>query len=202
MIYIESMTDSKHHITLSSIVCIAKNHVIGKDKGMIWHIPEDLKHYKRTTLGKPIIMGRKSYEALGKALPGRANIVISRTHKNLPDNAPTSVFEHMEPDADEGKPSTSTHKVSTIEDAIALAKDIALRDGKDEIFITGGGQIYAETLPYTQRLYLSVLDRDYEGDTYFPEINWDEWNITQQREHAAEAAKDRPACTFYTLERK
>ena len=84
------MTDSKP--VLSSIVAIAKNHAIGKDNGMIWHLPEDLKHFKRTTLGKPILMGRKSYESLGKPLPGRPNIVVSRSYKDLPTQNPSSIF--------------------------------------------------------------------------------------------------------------
>lgn len=196
------MTDSNPDIKLSSIVCIAKNNAIGKDNAMIWHIPEDLKHFKRTTLGKPIIMGRKSYEALGKALPGRANIIISRSYEALPEGEPTQVFKDMEAEGDEINSGTSTHKVRSIEDAIKLAKAIAQKDGQDEIFITGGGQIYAETLPITERLYVTILDREYDADTFFPQINWDEWDIKEQRPHPAESEKDRPSCTFYTLERK
>ncbi|MBX2833866.1 MAG: dihydrofolate reductase [Micavibrio sp.] len=188
-------------MTLSSIVCIASNNAIGKDNAMIWHIPEDLKHFKRTTLGKPILMGRKSYEALGKSLPGRANIVISRSYDALPEGEATQVFKHMEAEGVSVTEGTSTHKVQSINDAIRLAKAIAKSDEKDEIFITGGGQIYAETLAITERLYLTIIDRDYEGDTFFPEINWDEWNVTEKRKHPAEPEKDRPSCTFFTLER-
>lgn len=83
-----------------------------------------------------------------------------------------------------------------------LAKDIAEQAGKDEIFITGGGEIYKQTLPNTQRLYVTVLDREYEGHVFFPEINWDEWNIAHEEKHGADPEKDRPSFTFYTLERK
>lgn len=178
------MNDIKSNITLSSIVAIAKNNVIGKNNTLIWHIPEDLKHFKRTTLGKPIIMGRKSFESIGKPLPGRTNIIISRSYKPSENNEDT-ILQHA----------------PSIESAIDLAKSIAERDGQNEVFITGGGQIYTETLPYIERLYITILDRDYEGDTFFPEINWDEWTIKEKREHPAEIEKNRPSCTFYTLER-
>jgi dihydrofolate reductase len=189
-------------ITLASIVAIAKNNAIGKDNGMIWHLPEDLKHFKRTTLGKPIIMGRKSYESLGKALPGRPNIVISRSHDPLPEGKATKIFKDMEEVGENVKAGTSTHKVQTIDEGIALAKEIAEKTSHDEIFITGGGQIYTETLPYTQRLYVTILDREYDADVFFPAINWDEWNISHEEKHAADLEKDRPSFTFYTLERK
>lgn len=169
---------------------------------MIWHLPEDLKHFKATTLGKPIIMGRKSYEALGKPLPGRPNIIISRTDTRLPDDKPTRVFKDMEREKSGPDNETSTHRVKSIEEAIALGKDIAASSGVDEIFITGGGEIYRQTLPITQRLYLTILDREYEGDTFFPEINREEWSITSERKHEANPDKDRPAFTIFTLERK
>ncbi len=169
---------------------------------MIWHIPEDLKHFKRTTMGKPIIMGRKSYESLGKPLPGRANIVISRTYENLPESEASQIHKDMENVGTKPQSKTSTHRVKSIEESIKLAKKIAQDDAKDEVFITGGGEIYKQTLPYTERLYITILDREYDADTFFPELNWDEWNIIEKEEHSAEAEKDRPAFTFYTLERK
>ena len=196
------MTNDKTNIKLSSIVCIAKNHAIGKENAMIWHIPEDLKHFKRTTMGKPIIMGRKSYESLGKPLPGRANIVISRTYENLPENEASQIHKDMENVGTKPQSKTSTHRVKSIEESIKLAKKIAESDAKDEVFITGGGEIYKQTLPYTERLYITILDREYDADTFFPELNWDEWNIIEKEEHSAEVEKDRPAFTFYTLERK
>ena len=198
------MTDIKPPITLSSIVAIAKNRVIGKDNALIWHLPEDLKHFKRTTLGKPILMGRKSYEALGKPLPGRPNIVVSRAFENMPNDNPTPVFEDMEaegPDADR-KVNTGPFLYASLDEGIAAAKEMGAEMGVDEVFITGGGQIYAETLPYTQRLYITVLDREYEGDVFFPDFDWNEWNIAAEEKHAADPENDRPAFTFYTLERK
>jgi len=205
--------NSNKNVILSSIVAIAKNNAIGKDNGMIWHLPDDLKHFKRTTLGKPILMGRKSYESLGKPLPGRPNFVISRNFENLPDCKETDVFNDMENAADIGeaslKPSAVHSVVSegpflyrTIQEGIEAMQEMALKIGVEEVFITGGGQIYKETLPETQRLYLTVLDRNYEGDVFFPEINWDEWNITHEEKHPADPDKNRPSFTFFTLERK
>ena len=172
-------------IKICSIVAIARNNVIGKDNALIWHLPEDLKHFKRTTLGKPIIMGRKSYEALGKPLPGRPNIVISR-----------------QPPLETTASGEGPFFVPSIEAAIAIAQTMAADLGVDEVFITGGGEIYKQTLPITERLYLTVLERDYEGDTFFPEINWAEWNILEEIKHLADPAKDRPEFTIYTLDRK
>lgn len=193
----------RNKIILSSIVCIAANNAIGKDNSMIWHLPADLKHFKKTTLGKPILMGRKSFEALGKPLPGRPNIVISRAYKDIPPGEPTQVFKDMEAEnTDTPAINEGPFLYASLEDGIAAMKAMALEMNVDEIFITGGGQIYAETLPYTDRLYVTILDRAYEADTFFPEINWDEWNIAFQEKHEAEPEHDRPAFTFYTLERK
>jgi len=165
-------------ITISSIVAIARNRVIGKDNGMAWHIPEDFKYFKRTTIGKPILMGRKSYEALGKPLPGRPNVVISRSY--------------IEPVNEDGP-----FFVPSIQKALELCKKKAEELGVDELFITGGGQIYADTLPITERLYITVIDKDYEGDTFFPKFDWNEWNIISQDKRDGD-----PSFTFYVLERK
>lgn len=190
-------------VTLASIVAIAKNRAIGKDNGMIWHLPEDLKHFKRTTLGKPILMGRKSYEALGKPLPGRPNIVVSRSYSELPEANPTSVYKDMEAVGDEApKINTGPFLYPSLEEGIEAMKKMGTEMGVDEVFITGGGQIYTETLPYTERLYITVLDRDYDADVFFPEFDWDEWNIASSEKHAADPDKDCPSFTFFTLERK
>ena len=180
--------ENQKSIKLCAIVAMAENRVIGKDNDLIWHISEDLKHFKRTTMGKPIIMGRKSYGSIGKPLPGRANIVISRSVEH------GTAFEQIT------SPNTSLHYVRSIEAGVELGKDIAAREGLGEIFITGGGQIYAETLPQVERLYMTLVHNDYDGDTYFPILNWDEWDIIFDDEH--EATEKTPAFTFMTLERK
>ena len=171
---------------------------------MIWHLPEDLKHFKRTTLGKPILMGRKSYESLGKPLPGRPNIVVSRSYAQLPTPNPTSIFKIMEAEGptNDKQINEGPFLYASLNEGIAAANEMGTQMGVDEVFITGGGQIYAETLPYTDRLYLTVLDRDYEGHVFFPEFSWDEWDIKTEEKHDADPEKDRPSFTFYTLERK
>ncbi len=172
-------------MTVSAIVAMARNHVIGRDNALIWHLPEDLKHFKTTTMGKPLVMGRKSFESLGsKPLPGRPHIVISR--RSAQDNPfPDQVFY-----------------VLTIEAGLALAKEKACALETDEIFITGGGEIYKQTLPLVERLYLTVLDRDYKGDTVFPAFDPAEWTMLSEKAFPADPAKDRPSFTVYVLARK
>ena len=161
---------------ISAIAAMSKNRVIGRDNALPWHLPEDFKHFKRTTMGKPVIMGRKTYESLGKPLPGRANIVISR-----------------DPDAVQG----AVIAVATIDDAITRAKEIAKADRVDEIFMIGGGQIFETTLPQTQRLYLTIIDQDYEGDSLFPELDMKEWQEKSRQNFTAPQA-----FSIITLDRK
>lgn len=165
-------------VTVSSIAAMARNRVIGVANGLAWHIPEDFKYFKKTTLGRPVIMGRKSYESLGKPLPGRPNIVISSTS--------------MEPVNSDGP-----FFVKTIDEALELATEKAKEMNVPEIFIIGGGQIYKETLPITERLYLTIIDREYEGDTYFPDFDWNDWNVVSEDKRDSD-----PSFTFYILERK
>lgn len=123
------------------------NRVLGKNNELLWHIPDDLKRFKMLTLGHPVIMGRKTFESIvaviGKALPGRTNIVVTR---DAAWNYPEVIVTH------------------SLEEAIAKAKEIET----EEIFIGGGGQIYAEALPLVDKLYLTLIEDDKEGDSYFP----------------------------------
>lgn len=166
---------------------------------MIWHIPADLKHFKKTTMGKPIVMGRKSYESLGKPLPGRPNIVVSRSFKNLPVGTGSDIYQGMEAVAYKVEPQTSDGPFlyASIEEGIEAAKKIAAEKGLDEIFITGGGEIYKQTLPITDQLYLTLIHKDYEGDVYFPEFDWNDWKIVSE-----EKLEGDPAFTFFVLEKK
>ncbi len=194
------ISTTNNGITLSSIVAIAENYVIGKDNGMIWHVPEDLKHFKRTTMGKPIIMGRKSYESLGKPLPGRPNIVVSRSYKDLPAGEPSQIFKDMEAEGEmphAPEIGDGPFLFASIEDGIKAARHMAKAMNVDEIFITGGGEIYRQTLPYTDRLYLTVLHRAYEGDTSFPKFDWNDWKIVSEKP----LLEGDPPLTFFTLER-
>lgn len=134
---------------------MSRNFVIGKDNKLLWYIPEDFKHFKRVTMGKPVIMGRKTYLSIGKPLPGRTNIVIT-----------------SKPDEIEG----DVIIAATLEEGLVKATGIAQQTNVDEIFIIGGGQIYEAALPITDRIYLTVINQDFEGDTFFPQINPQEWS--------------------------
>ena len=133
---------------VSAIAALGADRVIGKDNSLLWHIPDDLRRFKALSLGHPVIMGRKTFESivaiLGRALPGRTNIVVTR---DTSWNYEGALVAHSLPDA------------------IAKAKEI----DTEEIFIGGGAQIYAEALPCADRLYLTLVEDDKEGDTYFPE---------------------------------
>lgn len=138
------MTNSK----ISIIVAVAgEKRIIGRKGGMPWYIPEELKRFKEITMGHPIIMGRKTHESIGKALPGRVNIIISRELNYLAEGCIV---------------------VSTIEEAVKEARN---QPGSEEIFIIGGGQIYQQALPLTDKLYLTYIDKDVEGDVSFPDYS-------------------------------
>lgn len=130
---------------IALIAAMANNRVIGKDNQMPWHLPEDLKHFKAMTLGKPIVMGRKTFDSIGRALPGRHNIVISRQAKLAIDGVTC---------------------VNSFDAAIEAAGECL------ELVVIGGGQLYASTLKLADTLYLTEIDLDVEGDTHFPE--WDD----------------------------
>lgn len=164
-------------MTLSAIVAIDQNNAIGKDNKLPWHLPEDLKFFKRTTMGKPVLMGRKTFESLGKPLPGRLNIVIS-SREDLP--LPDGVKLH-----------------SNLLDGIAEMNEA----GTDEGFIIGGGQIFKEAMPLLDRLYVTHVDTAVEGaDVFFPDIDHAYWKISWEEEHPADE-KHAYAYTFQQLER-
>lgn len=144
---------------LSSIVAMTQNRVIGKNNAMPWHVPEDLKRFKALTMGKPMIMGRKCFESLPGILPGRPHIVVSRTS---PRNTTTN---------------NKVHYVKSIREGINLGKGMARESGADEVFIIGGGEIYAQTMGMIDRLYLTLLHEEYEGDTFFPAFDWAAWKV-------------------------
>lgn len=132
---------------ISLIAAISKNKVIGRDNKIPWHISADFKRFKEITMGHPIIMGRKTFESIGKPLSGRTNIVITR---------------------DENYSSEGITVTHSIEDAIELAKQ---KEGNDEIFILGGGQIFDQSMSLADKLYLTIVDQEVEGDVYFPDYS-------------------------------
>ena len=138
---------------ISLVAAVSENDVIGKDNKLLWNLPNDMKFFKNITWAMPVIMGRKTYEALGKPLGGRKNIVITRSTDFHPDNVIV---------------------VSSLDAALKAAADT---DAK-EAFITGGGEIYKEAMPLADKLVVTRVHGTFEGDTYFPKIDEHEWEIT------------------------
>ena len=149
---------------LSVIVAVAENGVVGRNNALPWHISADLQYFKRTTLGKPIVMGRKTYESIGRALPGRTNIVIS---------------------ANPAYKSEGVTVVSSLIDALELAEEIALIDGPDELMVIGGATIYEAAITLADRLYVTEIHAKVAGDTYLPPLQWSHWVECSRERHAA-----------------
>ena len=143
-------------IKIAMIAAVAENGVIGSDQSMPWRIPSDFGYFKQTTLGKPIVMGRKQYETVGKPLPGRTNIVVTRQQDYQPEGV--LVF-------------------SSVDAALAEATRIAAADGVEEVMIIGGGEIYAQLIDRADRLYISHVALVPEGDVRFPAIDPTVWTV-------------------------
>ena len=158
-------------MTLSLIVAMTKNHVIGQENKMPWHLPADLAWFRQNTLGKPVIMGRKTFESIGRPLPKRTNIVLSR-----------------QPFIHEG----------------VLWKDSmesAVAGDSQELMIIGGGQLFKQALPLANRLYLTEIQTELAGDTFFPQIAYDEWDIEFEQWRPADEQNPYD-CRFLILRRK
>ena len=140
---------------LSIIVAVAKNNVIGKDNKLIWHLPEDLKRFKRLTTNHNIIMGRKTFESLGRVLPNRKHIVL----------------------CNDAELNVNDENVNIIDDVSKLDEYI---NSNEENFVIGGASIYKLLLPKTEKLYITKINQEFEGDVYFPEIKADEWKIIER----------------------
>ena len=143
-------------MTVSLVVAAAKNNVIGRDGELPWHLPDDLRHFKRLTTGKPVIMGRRTFESIGRPLPDRRNIVMTRD----PDYV-----------------ATGCDVVTSVSDALDLAGDGM------EVMVIGGGQVYRDFLPRADRIYLTRVQADIEGDTHFPEIDASDWMLVSSEHH-------------------
>jgi dihydrofolate reductase len=163
--------------TISMIAAMAEDRAIGKGKGMLWHLPDDFRHFKRTTTGHPVIMGRKTFESLGGALPNRLNIVITRRPDYQPEGAEV---------------------VNSLQEALHLAQ----AHDEEEIFIAGGGEIYEQGMELTDKLYLTIVHGHFpEADTFFPPIDWQQWHEVKREQHSADE-QHKFAFTFLFLERK
>ncbi|WP_295673441.1 dihydrofolate reductase [uncultured Mucilaginibacter sp.] len=159
-------------MNISIVVAISENHVIGKDNKLLWYLPNDLKHFKEITSGHTVIMGRKTYESVGKPLPRRRNIIITRQAISI-----------------EG-----CEVVNSIEAALALCAD------EEEVFIVGGAEIYKQSMHLTDRIYLTIVHKVYDGDSFFPEINKSEWREVSREDHQPDEKNAIPY-SFITLER-
>ena len=159
-------------VPIALIVCTARNGVIGRGGQMPWRMPSDLKHFKALTLGKPVVMGRKTYQSIGKALPGRVNIVVSR------------------------QPGFTLPDATVVQDLVrglAEGRSVAAETGASEVMVIGGGEIYAQALPLAQRVYLTRLAADIEGDAVFPPLSEAEWIVVSSAPLATTPKDDYPA---------
>ena len=157
----------------SIVVAIAENNAIGKNNQLLWHLPKDLKHFKDITTGHTVIMGRKTYESVGRPLPNRRNIVVTRQNITI----------------------DGCEVVNSLPDALKLA------EGVDEVFIVGGAEIYKQGILLTDRIYLTIVHQNFDGDTYFPEIKEDEWKETEREDYQPDEKNQLPY-SFITLERR
>lgn len=159
---------------ITLIAAAGENNELGKDNDLVWHLPDDFKHFKTTTTGHFIIMGRKTFESFPKLLPNRTHIVITRNT---------------------GYKAEGAHVVKSMEEALELAKE------DSQPFIIGGGEIYHLGLPYAQRIELTRVHGSFEADTYFPEIREDEWTLLDEKFHSKDE-RHNYAFTIQTYVRK
>lgn len=140
---------------ISLIAAMDKNRLIGSDNGLPWHLPADFKHFKEVTMGKPVVMGRKTYESIGKPLPGRKNIVISRS----------------------GYQAEGVDVVTSIDDALKAVSDA------DEVMVIGGANFYEQMISRADKMYLTFVDAECEGDAWFPQIRESDWLVVSTTEY-------------------
>ena len=143
---------------MSLIVAVSRNGVIGVDNQLPWHLPDDLQYFKSVTMGKPLVMGRKTFDSIGRPLPGRTNIILTR-------------------DASWSAPGVEV--ATTLDDALSLARKACTNNGVDEVMVIGGEQIYRMTMVVADRLYVTEVDAEIAGDAFFPAIDNQQWQRTQ-----------------------
>lgn len=165
---------------LALIVAQSDNRVIGRNNALPWHLPEDLKYFKSVTMGKVIIMGRKTYESIGRPLPGRTNLVVSRD----PDYRAEGITV-----------------VNSLVQAVEQAEAVSAINGEEEALIIGGANLYEQALPQVQRLYLTQVHHQVNGDAFFPELEMDQWQQLSRQDFPA--VEPNPYdYSFIVLERK
>jgi dihydrofolate reductase len=164
---------------IALIWAMARNRVIGRDNSLPWHLPADMRHFRELTTGHPVLMGRKTYESLGRPLPGRTNIVVTSNRDYAAQGCLVA---------------------NSLDEALVLAVSLT-RPDDPQIFVIGGEKLYAQMLPYADRLYVTLVDAEIKGDAWFPDFDMTEWRETLTVAHQADA-KNPYACVFKTLERK
>ena len=147
-------------MTVTIVAAVARNGVIGVGGGLPWHLPEDLRRFKELTIGHVLVMGRRTYESIGRPLPGRTTVVVTRR-----------------PDWFAGADADEVIRARHVPGALQLGSEI-----DDEVFVVGGGQVYEEALPLADRLELTFVDAEPEGDTFFPEVDWSQWREVAREE--------------------
>jgi dihydrofolate reductase len=165
---------------IALVAAVARNGVIGADGGLAWKISDDLKWFKAKTMNKPMIMGRKTFDSVGKALPGRDNIVLTRA----------ATFS-----------AGGVFIARSLDGAITLARACAEARGADEVCVIGGADIYAQTLPRAARIYLTTVEAEVEGDAYFPAYDSAQWRQTCVGA-SPKNEKNEHACEYFILDRK
>jgi dihydrofolate reductase len=160
-------------MNISIIVALAAKRVIGNQNRLPWHLPADLQHFKQVTMGKPIVMGRKTFESIGRPLPGRTNIVITRNENYSAEGCKV---------------------VHSMEAAMQAAA------GSEEVMVIGGAEFYRQALPHAGTLYLTCVDGDFEGDAFFPELDDREWREVERTDFKPDE-KNPHAYSFVRLER-
>lgn len=158
---------------ISAVVAIGENNAIGKNNQLLWRLPNDLKHFKQITSGHTVIMGRKTYDSVGKPLPNRRNIIITRQQIEIP----------------------GCKVVGSVAEALALCA------GEAEVFIVGGAEIYKLAMPQTNRIYLTIVHQAFDADAFFPQINYEEWTETEREDHGTDEKHAIPY-SFITLQRR
>ncbi|NND89328.1 MAG: dihydrofolate reductase [Granulosicoccus sp.] len=172
---------------IAMMMAMDRNRLIGRDGRLPWHIPGELAYFKAVTMGKPVVMGRKTYESIGKPLPGRDNIVVTRNPNWSADGV---------------------QRAQSLESALSLAKGIAAGDTQQnvpdgshpEVMIIGGASLCRDAMPDTQRLYLTTVDYDFDGDTWFDSFHWDDWKVVSE-ERRDPFSTDGLLVTYWVLEK-
>lgn len=164
---------------IAMMMAMDKNKLIGSEGGLPWRIPGELAYFKRVTMGKPVIMGRKTFDSIGKPLPGRANIVVTRNAAWTAEGVTV---------------------VSSLEDALAAGQAALIEQPAEEMFIIGGASLCSAAMPKTDRLYLTVVDKAYTGDTWLDSFEWSDWQVASENVQSLEDTGGLPV-TYFVLEK-